>query len=486
MLSFLTCANYIDETDGLKAVLLNISKCDFLKSSMKVSLTNSRHWKHRGVFVLALVGSSFGLSNIWKFPYLISDQGGGTFLLVYFLCLIVVGVPMMMSEALIGRAKHLNPFQAIQSLSVEVGASPHWAWIGLLAILTGVLTFSFYSIVAAWIFYYIFSFFSGLLLDVGVDQSSNHFTAMFGSSKSLLISHSLFMLLVFVVLSAGVRYGLDRAIRYLVPMMLLLLVLLLVYASQTDFFDQAYLHLFSVNLELITFKMLIMALGHTFFTLSLGMGVIMIYGSYLSRSEPIGYSLINVAVLDTLLALMIGLVVLSILLSVRMDPVSGPSLLFIVLPVAFNQIDAGQVLAVLFFLLVGIAAITSAISLLESLTAFIEQQMSIPRYVAAILSVGLAWFISLMMLFSVMLFSVYTLFEMRLFEFLNLLTIYFLLPIVSFALMIFVGWVLGREVTEKELSLSPAPYAAWRFCIRYIVPTVIGLIFVSNLYNAGF
>lgn len=443
-------------------------------------------WSHRSVFILALMGSSIGLGNIWKFPHLISEQGGGTFILVYLICMLLVGVPMMTAEVLIGRHTRSNPVQALRILSQQTGVSPNWQWVGVLAIVTGLLIFSFYAVVAAWIFYYVFSLSSGLLVDVGLDQSNTFFTQMLINPDALVISHTLFMLIVLLILGAGVRRGLDRAIRYLMPLMLLLVLILLVYATQTGYFAQAYHHLFSFRPERITSTMVLSALGHAFFTFSLGMGVIMTYGSYLSRKESIGQTVACVGVMDTVLALLVGMVIFPVLLSVQMEPVSGPGLLFITMPVAFGQLHAGQVLCVLFFLFVGVAAVTSAISLMEPVTAWIEQQLGLKRFTAATLAVLGAWVLSLVVLFSFSYFSGFTLLQMNVFEQLGALTTYVLLPVIGFATMIFTGWILTRRITQDELSMSVPFYYLWRLCLRYLVPFVIGLIFVTNLYNVSF
>lgn len=454
--------------------------------SMQTDRTAQELWSHRSVFILALMGSSIGLGNIWKFPHLISEQGGGTFIVVYLVCMMFVGVPMMMAEVMLGRRTRSNPVQAIALLSREAGVSERWRWVGMSAVITGMLIFSFYAVVAAWIFYYVFSLSAGSLIDIGWNQSNSFFTHMLIHPEALILSHTVFMLVVLLVLAAGVRRGLDRTIRYLMPLMFLLLLILLVYATQTGYFFQAYQHLFSFRPERINPSMLLSALGHAFFTLSLGMGVVMTYGAYLSRKESIGQTVACVGVMDTVLALMIGMVIFPVLLSAQMEAVSGPGLLFITMPVAFGQLHAGQVLCVLFFLLVGVAAVTSAISLMEPMTAYIEQTFGITRITSAILAVSAAWVLSLAVLFSFSYLSGYTLFDMNLFELLNVITTFILLPLVGLSLMVFTGWVLTKRITQDELSLAPRYYQVWRFCLRFLVPSAIGLIFVTNLYNEFF
>lgn len=443
-------------------------------------------WSHRSVFILALMGSSVGLGNIWKFPYLTSEQGGGTFVLLYLACVLLVGVPMMKAEVLLGRHTRSNPVQAMRLLSQEAGVSERWRILGWLAVLTGVLIFSFYAVVAAWIFYYVFSLSAGLLADAGWEQSNNFFSRMLADPDTLLTSHTLFMLVVLLILGAGVRRGLDRAIRYLMPLMLLLVLILLVYAYQSGYFWQAYQQLFQFRPERIDGAMVLAALGHAFFTLSLGTGAVMTYGAYLSRKESIGQTVACVGVLDTLLALLIGMVIFPVLLAAQMPSTSGPELLFISLPVAFGQLHAGQVLCVMFFLLVGVAAVTSAISLMEPFTALLEQQWGLRRVVAAVISVATAWCMSLAVLFSFGHLAGVTWYGMNLFELLNFVTTYFLLPLVSLAIMVFTGWILSRRITQSELTLSVPGYYLWRLCLRYLVPLAIGLIFLTNLYNVSF
>lgn len=443
-------------------------------------------WSNRSVFILALMGSSIGLGNIWRFPYLVSEQGGGTFVLVYLACVLLLGVPMMIAEALIGRQTRLNPASAMQRLSEESGASRRWLWVGGLSIVTSVLVFSFYAVVAAWIFYYVFALISGQLIDVGLDQATSFFGQILMVTDGLIISHTLFMLVIMLILAAGVRRGLDRAIRYLMPLMLLLLLILLIYATQTGYFAQAYFHLFSLQSAPVSGSMVMAAIGHVFFTFSLGMGVVMTYGSYLSRKESIGQTVACVGVMDTLLAVLVGLVVFPILMSAHMEPDSGPGLLFITMPVALGQMHAGQALTVLFFLFVGVAAVTSAISLMEPMTAWCEQRWNLTRVISAVLSVSFAWVLSLIVLLSFSHFANITLFNMNLFEQVSTLTTYVLLPVVGLCVMIFVGWVLTRRTTQDALSMRLVFYYIWRFCLCFLVPIAVSIIFVVNLYNVPF
>lgn len=441
-------------------------------------------WSHRWVFILAALGSSIGLGNIWKFPYITGEYGGGTFVLFYLLCILTIGLPLMMAEILIGRRARLSPVHAMQLVAQESGASPRWGWLGWLGMISGFLIFSFYSVVAAWIFDYVLAMAGGQFVGIGATQSASYFAQLLHDAPSMLYGHSLFVVLVMLVLAVGLRRGLDRAIRYLMPMLVLLIGVLLAYAASTGYMPHALRFLFRFDLGTLSAEAMLVAMGHAFFTLSLGMGAIMTYGAYLGRNESIGRAVLTIGLLDTLIALLIGLAVFPVVFASQLSAEAGPGLIFITLPVAFAQLQGGQVLGFLFFLMVGFTAWTSAVSLMEPSVAWAVERFRIGRPLAALLLGLAAWLLGVAVLHSFDLLSHWQVRQLNLFDLLNFVTSNLFLPLGGIAVSVFAGWVVSRELTAAELRLSSDwLYRCWLLAIRYLVPLAVALIFVINLYN---
>ena len=256
---------------------------------MQEKLSMHGSWTSRWIFVLAATGSAVGLGNIWKFPYITGENGGGAFVLVYLVCILLVGVPIMISEVLIGRRGRHSPINSMKDVAVESGRSPRWSAVGWVGALAGVMIFSFYSVVAGWVLHYIAGMVRGDYIDIGSAMASRQFEALLADPKVLLMWHSIFVVMVLVVVAGGVSKGLERATRVMMPALFVLLFVLLVYAmTTTGAFMQGVEFLFAFDLSKLTMEAILVALGHAFFTLSLGMGAIMAYGSYMPSKASIG------------------------------------------------------------------------------------------------------------------------------------------------------------------------------------------------------
>ncbi|TCK04895.1 sodium-dependent transporter [Marinobacterium mangrovicola] len=441
-------------------------------------------WANRWMFILAATGSAVGLGNIWKFPYIAGENGGGAFVLVYLVCILLVGVPIMMAEVLVGRRGRQSPINSMREAAYEAGHHGRWAGVGWLGVLAGFLIFSFYSVVAGWVLYYIAGMGSGKFIGLGSDQAGQVFAALLEDPKTLLIWHTVFVVLVMMVIAGGVNKGLERATRVLMPLLFVLLFVLLGYSINSGYFSQGWDFLFHFKPEALTWEAVLVAMGHAFFTLSLGMGCIMAYGSYMGKKDSIGGTVLMIAGLDTLVALVAGLAIFPIVFGNQLDPGAGPGLMFITLPVAFSQMAGGQVFGFLFFLMVGFAAWTSAISLMEPGAAWLVEKLGVKRITAASILGFLVWALGLLALGSFNLTSDLLLFGMTAFDFLDFLTANIMLPLGGLLVAIFVGWYLPREMTEDELALrSSGIYLIWRFVLRYISPAAVAVVFALNLYQ---
>ncbi len=335
--------------------------------------TATPQWSTRFAFILAAAGSAVGLGNIWKFPYITGEYGGGAFVLVYLACIALIGVPVMMAEILLGRQGRQSPIRTMHSLAQAQGASSGWQIIGWMGVVAGFLILSFYSVIAGWAFAYIPEALSGNLNGLDKATAGALFGNLTASPWTLLFWHTLFMLLTALVVLRGVQAGLERLVRILMPALVGLLILLVGYAMASGRFLQGLDYLFNVNLQAVfytcqagvctfTAEPLLVALGHAFFTLSLGMGAIMVYGAYMPPQASIASSALLVAAADTVIALLAGLAIFPLVFANDLTPGAGPGLVFVTLPIAFGSMPAGQWFGSLFFILLLIAAWSSAIS----------------------------------------------------------------------------------------------------------------------------
>ncbi len=451
---------------------------------MQEKLSIHGSWTNRWVFILAATGSAVGLGNIWKFPYITGENGGGAFVLVYLLCILLVGVPIMISEVLVGRRGRMSPINSMIETAKESDLSRRWGLVGWLGALAGFMIFSFYSVVAGWVLYYIAAMANGDFVDAGKAQVGATFENLLADPETMLIWHSVFVVLVMAVLVGGVNKGLERASRILMPALFLLLLLLLGYSFTTGHFMEGVTFLFHFSPDELSWEAVLTALGHSFFTLSLGIGAMIAYGAYMPKKASIGGTVLIIAVLDTLVALVAGMAIFPIVFANQLSAEAGPGLMFITLPVAFGPMAGGQVFGFLFFVLVGVAAWTSAISLMEPSIAWVVERFKVHRLIACTGLGLLGWGLGLLSIGSFNVLSDYTLLGMGVFDLLDFATANIMLPLGGLLVSIYVGWWMKRPALENELAIrNPFWFNAWYLAIRFIAPTAVAAIFALNLYN---
>ena len=367
---------------------------------MEAKRTLNGAWTSRWTFIFAATGSAVGLGNIWKFPYITGENGGGAFVLVYLVCIGLIGIPVMMAEVLLGHRSRMSPVNAMRYLSRESGVSRHWSIVGWSGLLAGILILSFYSVVAGWAIHYLLLAAAGSFTHIDSQTSSELFTNFLGNAETLVVWHSLFLVITLAIVAAGVIRGLGMAVSYLMPLLFVLLAVLIIYSASVGDFAQAYAFMFHFDMQKLTWSSVLAAMGHAFFTLSLGMGAIMAYGAYLPRGQKkpfsLGKTVLTIAVLDTAVALMAGMVIFPIVFANPvLQPGGGPGLLFISLPVAFGGITFGSLFAAVFFFLVFIAALSSAISLIEPTVAWLVEIKGYPRWRITVTLGMLVWILGL-------------------------------------------------------------------------------------------
>ncbi len=444
-------------------------------------LENHPEWSGRLAFILASAGSAVGLGNIWKFPYIMGDNGGGAFVLIYLACLLLVGVPILISEVMLGRRARSNPISGMAKLSREAGVSPGWQVIGWMGVLTGFLILSFYSVVMGWALSYVDKAADGAFIGADQETVKGLFNDLVSNPGTVLFWHTVAMTMTVAVVARGVRGGLELATRIMMPLLIVILVLLFGYNIGTSGFSQAMDFMFVPDFSRVTGETVLVALGHAFFTLSLGMGAIMVYGSYMPGDASIVKAGLWIIVLDTGIALLAGMVIFPIVFSNGLSPQEGAGLIFQTLPLALGNMEWGYGLALVLFVLVSIAAWTSAISLVEPAVSYLWERFGVPRLHSAI-AVGVAtWSLGVLAALSFNLLGEVTLFGKTAFDLLEFTTANILLPAGGMLIAIFAAWRMPRADSADELGLSGWRYRLWWWLAAVVAPTGVVVVFLNGL-----
>ncbi len=435
-------------------------------------------WKNRWTFMLATAGSAIGLGNIWKLPYMIGVNGGSAFVLVFIACILLVGIPLMMTEIMLGRRAQKNPLDAMQTLAQEANAHTRWRLLGGMGMLTGVLILSFYSVIGGWVLSYISAAIQNTFTHINAEQSSSNFNALLANPSKLIFWHSLFMLMTMGVVARGVSSGLERANNFLIPALFAILFVLLGYSMSVGDMHAAAHFMFTPDFSKITPVVVLSALGHAFFSLSLGMGSVMVYGSYLQRNVSIAQTTIYIALVDTMLGLLVGLAIYALVFANHLQPNAGPGLIFQTLPIAFGAMPAGSFIATLFFILVAFAAWTSAISLVEPTIAWVVENTNINRKLGCLLLGSLIWLIGISVVLSFNVWQdVKLVFGLGIFDSLDKLTSTILLPTGGLLMAIFAGYFMQKQHVFEELRLKPLAFKCWKIANNIIAPIAILAVF---------
>ena len=457
--------------------------------------TSRDQWSSRAGFVLAAAGSAIGLGNLWKFPYITWSNNGGAFVLVYLVCILIVGLPIMMAEILIGKKTQKSAVGALRE-----AAGPAWAVVGGLGVLTGFIILGYYTVVAGWTLHYFANClgwsFNGFPQDADLGAA---FTALAANWKAQLGLSAAFMIATVSVVYFGVGRGIERLSRVLMPTLFGILVVLLGCALTTSGAGQALSFIFKPNFAELPPTGFLEALGHSFFTLSLGMGAMITYGSYLRRGTSVVRSSLMVVVLDTVIAICATVIMFSMIFSDPDMPAqvgkSTVGMLFISLPKLFyTVVPLGSLLAPLFYILVGFAALTSTVSLLEVAVAYFIDQRGMQRSRATLVCGGSIFVITILCALSLGAWGPISNFKVfgkvGLFGVLDHLASNWLLPVGGFLITLAAGWVMTREATQAELVDETTPgwfrYGAWRFFMRYVAPVAVAAIIVAVIRGKDF
>ncbi|WP_427501332.1 sodium-dependent transporter [Methylomonas sp. MED-D] len=445
--------------------------------------TQSIHgaWSSRFAFILAATGSAVGLGNIWKFPYITGQNGGGAFVMVYLFCVAAIGVPIMIAEIMLGRRGRQNPINTMQSLAVEAGADPRWQYMGWLGMVGGFLILGYYSVIAGWSMAYIVKSFTGQFFSSDAGDIKALFDDLMASPIQQIFWHTVFMLATMQVVMRGVQGGLEKSVRFLMPALFFLLLILVAYAMSSGGYEQGIEFLFNPDFSKIDADAVLTAMGHAFFTLSLGMGAIMVYGSYLPGHVSIAKTTFYIAGADTIVALLAGIAIFPLVFANHLEAAAGPGLIFQTLPLAFGHMGGGWLFGLLFFVLLFFAALTSSISIIEPAVAWLVENKDLQRREACLWAGGACWALGVAVVFSFNIWSEHKWFDKNLFELLDYLTANLMLPLGGLAIAVFAGWKMKPAHAEQELELPPQGFQAWQFLIRYVAPASVFLVFLHVL-----
>ncbi len=443
-------------------------------------------WSSKLGFILAAAGSAVGLGNIWKFPYVAGESGGAAFILLYLLCIAIIALPVLLAEILIGRTTQRNPVGAFKQLS----GKPFWVAVGGMGILAGFMILSFYAVVSGWSLGYIFEAITGKFYEFNeVGSSGAHFTDLTQSVVWNVGYFAVFMALTMLIVYYGVQKGIERGSKIMMPLLFILLIILMIRGLTLDGAEKGIDFLFNPDWSVITGKTVLVALGQAFFTLSLGMGAMLTYGSYMSKKDNIPISAVEIIILDTLVALVSGVVIFTAVFATGESPNVGPGLIFHTLPIVFTKMPGGIFFAVLFFILLSIAALTSAISLLEVVVAYFVDDKNWARHKAVIVFGFFTFLLGIPSALSFNVLADFKIFGLTFFGLMDYISSNILLPLGGLLISIFVGWVWGfdkavpnlKQGAEKLFENYPWMLTLWKIFIRYFAPVLIFLVLLNAL-----
>lgn len=453
-------------------------------------------WRGRSTFIVISAGATLSLQDFLTFPVMAGDNGGGAFLLFYIFFLVLLGLPLLMSEFMLGRMTRSNIVDGLTAKAAEFKASIYWNLIGFLALLAGFMLLSSYSVVSGWSLAYLFKTGLGIYNGATVDGVNALFHNFQTDSEAMMLWHTLFVLLMVAIASQPLKQGLEKIFTVLVPTMAVLLVIGIFYAIYSNGISESVDYLLYPDWSRVDSSTPLMALQRAFYTLALGLGVMWIYGSYLDEKISIGYVALQVMVIDLLFSIFTGLAINALVFSVELEPVLDDELAFRLLPVVFGSFDFGTLFGALFYLLLAIAAITTAVAILEAILNCYQLRFKLTRTKAAI-QLGLAiWLLGLGTIFSYSLWNdsgftmtiglgdeAYRLFnEAGFHDMLLYFSSHFLQPLVALFVALFVGWKIPRAVSFEQLNLPNRHwFEVWNFVIRYVTPVLVFVVMLTSL-----
>lgn len=435
-------------------------------------------WGSRFGFIMAAVGSSVGLGNFWRFPYSAGENGGGAFIILYLFCVLLVGLPLLMAEYAIGRKSGMSAIEGVETLARNENRSGAWGIVGWVGTFTGFFILSFYLVISVWLIAFLMQAPTGAFTGMDAASSATNFTNTIGQGENALVRKWGILALLALLLAAnvwvvgrGIKGGIERAAKILMPAFFLMLLLVVGYAVTQGDLARTTVFLFEPKWGDVSFKTFLSALGQAFFSIGIGVALMMTYGAYLSRDMNIPKSSAIVVTTDSLVALIAGFAVFPIVFMAGLDPAGGPGLFFVSMPVAFGSVPGGSMFATVFFALALFAAFTSSISLMEVAVSWLEERHGVTRFGASLGLGFVLWMIGAAHVFS-----------LDYLDFLDFMTEGLLLPLGGLLVALFAGWAVRRETLTSELG-DGLVMDAWRLLIRWFVPAFVAFVLVFGFLD---
>ena len=429
-------------------------------------------WTSKIGFILAAAGSAIGLGAIWKFPYMAGMNGGSVFVILFILSTLAIGLPILLAEFVIGRRGQADVVTSLETLS----KGQKWNWVGWMGLTASFIILSFYSVVGGWILSYLIRSLTG-----GLTRSDfgTLFNDIIADPMEVLVAQAAFLAITIWIVQSGIRGGVERASRFMMPLLFVFFILLAVRSLTLDGAMEGIRFLFVPDWSYLTGKTVLIALGQAFFSLSVGVTAMMTYASYLNKEERLGQSALNVSILNIVISLLAGIVIFPAVFALGQSPAEGPGLIFVILPAIFNEIPFGGFFLIVFFILMLFATLTSAIAMLEIVVSTGIRKRHDRRKRASWIFGGLIFLVGIPSALSFGILSDFSIFGQSFFDFADLLTSRIAMPLGALAVSIFAGYVLSQEDTADELKMHPTLHKVWKVLVRYIVPAAIVIIFLT-------
>lgn len=454
-------------------------------------MSNRGNFGSRFAAIMAMAGSAIGLGNIWRFPYIVGQNGGAAFIIVYLLSAVFLCIPIFLSESIIGKRTQLSTFGAMD----VIAPGTKWKWMGFLTVFTPLIIFSFYSVVGGWSIEYLFKSLTFSFSDPSISQAqhSDIFGSFITSPWKPLIYMTLFMAINVIVISAGVQKGIEKFTKFTTPVLFILVVAIMFYSLSLPGASAGISYMLKPDFSKLTPSAMLSAMGQAFFSLSLGVGCILTYASYLKREENVLSTGLYTAIFDLIFALIAGFAIMPAVFAAGIEPGAGPGLIFETLPFIFSSLGASipwlsSVVAILFFVTILFAALTSSVSMLETGVAYLVDEKHMKRWKATVIIFVGCWLLSIFCSLSFGVLADFKIFGRTIFDFCDHVTSDFLMTFGSLLFVLFVGWKMKKEDVRDEftnggtLKINEKIFGLFWFLVRFVAPIVIAVIFITTLF----
>lgn len=447
-------------------------------------MSSQTRWSSTLSFIFAASAAAIGLGNIWRFPYLVGQNGGSAFVLIYLMFVILLGIPLMIAEVAVGKMTHAGAHKALKTLAKQSSQRSLWSIVGIIHILSSFLILSYYTMISGWVLHYLVLSINGNLTQIHDTGSRNLFSQLLNNPTHMLITNGVIIGFMVAVNLLGMKKGLERVVMLMFPALLILLLFLLGVAMHSGQFARGIHFLFAANFSKINAHVIVLALGQAFFSLGIALGITILFGSYLPQKTPIISSVVAISIADTAIAILAGMVIFPIAFAHHLRPDSGPSLIFKTLPIAFAQLPHGQIFASIFFLMLQFAAFTSIIAFIEPFIHWANDATPYSREKICLLSGLLCWLLSIGSVTSFNIHKNLKLFGLNFYQSIDYLTANIMLPIGAILLAVFCGWIIKKELYQTHLNWNTngIAFLIWQFVLRYIAPVGIGIVLIQSIY----